>query len=108
MAFQLNPDDMSNYNTARTECVRILANPSIKKRMRDILEREGFNDNVVDSRLMDIIINGRNQDSNVAIKEYNNLQKRISSGLTPVLVPLDDEKRLGMNKALEYLMSKKK
>ena len=73
--------------------------------MRQLLQDSGFNDEVVDARINEIIINGSNKDSNVAIKTYNELMKRVD-GDKPNVVIVNTDKKVEFNKALEYLKKK--
>lgn len=52
--------------------------PHIKKYMWILLKWEGFNHNIIDSRLLWIIKNGEDKDAISAIKEYNKLLDRIT------------------------------
>lgn len=103
LAYGLDYLDRTTYNTASVSSHDLLRNPKIKTMMREILDDEGFNDEVVDARHMDIIINGRNQDSNTAIKEYNNLRKRIDNTPQNNIVLLDPSKKQSLSKAIESL-----
>ena len=104
LAYGYDLSKSNEYLIAGVGASENLKKPKIKKRMRAMLEDEGFNDHVVDSRLLDIIKNGRSTDATPAIKEYNNLMKRIEATTTVVIV--DQDKKGSLNKALEYLKKK--
>ncbi len=103
-AYELNCENEKEYNIGKVEGSTNLTKPNIRARMRQILEEEGLNDEVVDARLLDIIKNSSAQHANVAIKEYNTLKKRIDSGASVVIINTD--KKETFNKALEYLKNK--
>lgn len=56
---------------------RLRRNAKIQERCRQLLN-EFMNDQVIDARLTEIIINGRDEHSINAIKEYNKLKARIT------------------------------
>lgn len=103
-AYQLDCDDENKYNIASVEGKSNLRKPSIRERMKQMLNDEGLNDEVVDARLLDIIKNSSAQHANVAIKEYNTLKKRIDNSANVVVINTD--KKQVFNKALEYLKKK--
>ncbi len=55
---------------------RLLRNVKVDKRVRDLLV-EMMDDKVIDARLIEIIMNGKDQDAINAIKEFNKLRQRI-------------------------------
>ena len=55
---------------------RLLRNVKIDERITKLLN-EMMNDDVIDARLTEIALNGKDQDSINAIKEYNKLKQRI-------------------------------
>lgn len=71
----------STYQKAYDYCSkagsRLRRNGKIQKRCRDLLN-ELMLDDVIDARLIDIILKGANSDSISAIKEYNKLKQRIT------------------------------
>lgn len=96
----------SQYNHASVNSHDLLRNTKIKKRMRELLEDNGFNDQVVDARLTEIIKDASPKDSNMAIKTYNELQKRIDTNNNFIIV--DGKKKGELNKALDYLHDRRK
>lgn len=104
-AYGLNIKKKEDYNTASSCASKLLKIAKIRDRMREILVETGFNDEIVDARLINIVTEGSNKDSNQAIKTYNELTKRIDK--VAFLVPVDMEKKEELNKALEFLHNKK-
>ena len=104
LAFGIEIKDKKRYQVAQVSASELLLKPIIKKRMRKILYENGFNNDVVDSRLFDIVKTASPKDSNVAIKTFNELQKRIETTTNVVIV--DQDKKGSLNKALEYLNKK--
>lgn len=64
------------YDTCASAGSRLLRNVKVDKRVR-VLLNEMLNDEVIDARLMEIILNGKDQDSIKAIMEANKLKQRI-------------------------------
>lgn len=105
-AYKLNIRKKEDYETASSCSSRLLRNVKVKDRMRQLIIEAGFNDEVVDARLVEIVTEGSNKDSNVAIKTYNELTKRIDK--VGFLIPVDMEKKEELNKALEFLHTARK
>ncbi len=63
-------------NTCAVNASRLLRNAKIDKRIRALLN-ELMTTEVVDARLVEIIMKGEDKDSIQAIKEYNKLKQRI-------------------------------
>lgn len=80
-AYGLDPEDKKQYNTCSVMGLYNLRNAKIKEMMRQVLDDNGLNDEVVDARLLDIIKNAQAKDSVSAIKEYNSLKKRIDNNI---------------------------
>lgn len=93
------------YASASVLSHELLRNIKVKKRMREMIIDSGFNDEIVDQRLSEIITGGADKDSNVAIKTYNELTKRIDTN--PQFIMVDVKKKDSLNKALEYLHGNK-
>ena len=87
-------DDLPSEKTKRAECIkestykryydlcssygsRLRRNDKIQTRCRELLNAFMI-DNVIDARLTEIILKGKDQDSINAIKEYNKLKQRIT------------------------------
>lgn len=64
------------YDLCSSYGSKLRRSEKIQKRCRDLLN-EFMNDAVIDARLTEIIINGRDEHSINAIKEYNKLKQRI-------------------------------
>lgn len=67
-----------DYNTCGVESCVYLKKPKIKEYMADLLVEAGYMDETVDSRLRQIIFDGKDEHSVQAIKEYNKLKQRIT------------------------------
>lgn len=65
-----------NYDLCSQYGSRLRRNEKIQKRSRELLN-QFMNDEVIDSRLTEIIISGEDSDSLRAISEYNKLKQRI-------------------------------
>lgn len=67
------------YLTARVEASKLLTKPNILKRIDEIFEESGLNDQYVDKQLAKLIIQDADFKTKLgAIKEYNALQQRIA------------------------------
>lgn len=78
-AYNLDPNDQKDYNSARHSATLLLKNVSICKLINDALEADGLNDIHIDKRLLFLI--NQNEDKGTAlgaIKEYNKLKQRIT------------------------------
>lgn len=62
--------------TCRANASRLLTNDNIIKRVRQLLN-ELMTDDVIDARLIEIIVKGNDADSLRALQEYNKLKQRI-------------------------------
>lgn len=70
------------YNTARATVSEILTNPNILKRINELLEADGFNDQFVDKQIKFLMTQNADFGSKLgAIKEYNKLKARIKDKL---------------------------
>ena len=94
-------DAKKDYKSIAVMASNQLNKISIKLRCKELLDENGLNDSVVDARLLEIIKDGADSDSNRAIKEYNTLKKRVENNTN--IVVIDGEKKKKLNKALEYL-----
>lgn len=65
-------------NMCAVEGSRLLRNPKIKQYIKQLIEREGLNDEVVDFELLEIIKGFDPKAKIAAIREYNKLKKRIT------------------------------
>lgn len=77
-AFDKDHKNPKHYNMAGVEGHKLLKNPKIKERMGELLEEYGFRDEVVDSRLIQIIKFGDDDDAMKGIREYNSLKNRVN------------------------------
>lgn len=99
--------DMKNKKDANTSGVlshRLLKKVKIRAFMKQTLEDAGFNDEIVDSRLLDVIIKGEDKHSVVAIREYNKLQSRIEEKVKHSF----DKSNLLTEEQLQELLTRKK
>lgn len=76
-AFDRNFQEKGVYNTCCVEANRLLRNPKILKRLDEIFEARGLNDQFVDKQLEKLITQDADFKSKIqAIKEYNSMKKR--------------------------------
>lgn len=72
--------ESSTYSKFENICAvcssKLLRNAKVDKRVRELLN-DMLTDHVVDARLIEIIMNGKDTDSIAAIKEFNKLKQRI-------------------------------
>ncbi|HDY68423.1 hypothetical protein LCGC14_3050130 [marine sediment metagenome] len=100
-AYNRDIKDKKVYNICSVNALTCLRNSKIKEYIATVLEESGFNDHIVDAKLLDILKNGDNKESLGAIKEYNNLRARITQKhelINPVNITVtrgDDTKRSG-------------
>lgn len=67
------------YNVARASSSQILANVNVSQRISELLEKNGLNDEAVDSQLLFVIRQCSDLSAKVAaIREYNQLKARIT------------------------------
>ena len=81
-AYNIDVSKPGAYASARTKAYQLLTNGDILKHIDSLLDLRGLNDQFVDKQLEFVIT--QNADLKVkvsAIKEYNNLKKRITSKL---------------------------
>lgn len=82
------------YDLCSSYGSRLRRNDKIQAKCRELLN-EFMNDQVIDARLTEIIINGKDEHSINAIKEYNKLKQRIvekkdiTSGGKPITINFD-------------------
>jgi hypothetical protein len=77
-AYGLDQSNEKDYHNARVSSSNLLANLSIKVRMNEILQAQGFNNEFIDSQLLYLV--KQNEDLSTkrgAINDYNKLQQRI-------------------------------
>jgi hypothetical protein len=79
------------YNSAKSSAFNLLTNTDILKRIDELIELKGLNDSFVDKQLCKLV----NQDADFkvklgAIKEYNELMKRIKKQLDITVSKLDE------------------
>lgn len=68
-----------NYDSIRAASARLLINPNVIKRLNELLDDSGFNDENVDKQLLFLINQGADFRSKLgALKEYNKLKQRIT------------------------------
>jgi len=66
-----------NYNTAKVESSKILTKPNITRKIKEIMEENGFNDVFVDLELYKMIVQDKNPMAKLkAISEYNKITRR--------------------------------
>jgi phage terminase small subunit len=65
-------------NMCAVEAHRLLRTPKIIERVRDIKSTHVEDDKIIDSRMMDIIQNGKDTDALAAIKHRNDLKQRVT------------------------------
>jgi phage terminase small subunit len=71
--------DQEGYNSARTQVSVLLTNHNICKRIAELLDHEGLNDQFVDKQLLFLITQHDEPHAKLgAIKEYNKLKQRIT------------------------------
>jgi len=74
----IQPSDYSRiYNTCSVEATKLLRIPKIIARIKELKATWIDDDKVVDSRMMDIIQNGKDTDALAAIKHRNELKQRV-------------------------------
>ncbi len=77
------------YNTARVGASQLLTNTNVLKRIDELLNLDGFNDQAVDKQLKFLVSQNTDFGSKVAaIREYNKLKSRITEK-TEALVTAD-------------------
>lgn len=64
------------YLVCKANGSRLMTSPGVKQ-MIDVYLMEQFNDTTADTRLQEILIGGKDQDSMQAIKHYNELKGRV-------------------------------
>lgn len=85
----------AQYDTARNEASVTLAKPCILKRIHDLLDKAGWNDDTVDSALLYVILQMDELPSKVAaIREYNKLKKRTDDAPKGTTILIADEKKI--------------
>lgn len=73
-------DLKKHYNTAKVNASQLLTKTNILNRINEIFESRGLNDQFVDKQLEKLITQDADFKTKVsAIKEYNQLKKRISN-----------------------------
>lgn len=81
-AYNIPPD---GYNAARVSASDLLTNPNICRRINDLLDSAGLNDEFVDKQLLFLITqNADLSQKNAAIREYNKLKSRITERIEDV------------------------
>jgi len=90
-----NPKRVGNwYNTAKASAWENLTKPDILLRINELLELRGLNDPFVDKQLELLITQNADFRAKIAaIKEYNQLKKRIKLGFdkdNPLFIQLSD------------------
>lgn len=74
----ITPSDYDRmYNLCSVEAHRLLRKPKILERIQAIKSTWVEDDKIIDSRLMDIIQNGKDTDALAAIKHRNELKQRV-------------------------------
>lgn len=68
-------------NMCAVEANRLLRNPKIIERVRDIKSTWFEDDKIIDTRIMDIIQRGKDTDAIAAIKHRNELKQRVTKKL---------------------------
>lgn len=77
-AYGIDTNRPGAYNGARASASQLLTNPNILKRIDELLEVNGLNDQAVDKELAFVIMQKADLSSKVAaIREYNKLKTRI-------------------------------
>lgn len=86
------------YKTACATASEILTNPKVCRRINELLEADGLNDNFVDKQLLFVITQHYDTKSKVAaIKEYNKLKSRV-----------EDKTQVSVNFSLSDLLKQAK
>lgn len=89
----------AEYRSAQAASSRVFKRPDIKQRIKEIWMERFEDQALVDARLQEIILSGKDTDSTQAIKIYNDLKRRITkqvdvtSGGRPLGGLTDDELR---------------
>ena len=91
------------YNLCKSEGSNNLTKPNLLEYCKQLLRDTGFRDEVVNSRHLQIILDGKDSDSITAIKEYNQLKGRITKKVqtTDMGVKISDEELDKMLKKLD-------
>lgn len=97
-----------NYMVAGAAASRLLKKVKIINRINTLLEEGGFNDQNVDKQHLFLINQYGDLKSKLgAIKEYNVLKKRISSGIKLELAVSEEEREMAQNALALFLNGKK-
>lgn len=78
-AYGLDGNNPHHYSTAKCQASGLLTNRNIIKRITDLIELAGFNDQNVDKQLLLVIQQSADFNAKIsAIREYNKLKQRIT------------------------------
>lgn len=81
-AYDVDLTKKNAYNSARSSASDLLTNPSILKRINQLVELEGLNDAFVDKQLTLLITQNADLGAKASgIREYNKLKTRITDKL---------------------------
>ena len=105
LAYDYDIDDKKELSTCQSAAGENLMKPDIRFRMRELLQEEGFNDEIVDARSIDIIKNGSDKDANKAIDSYNKLVGRVQTD-TNIVIINPNKKEIFNSAAVKYLENK--
>lgn len=77
--------DQQAYQVAAASATRLLKNVKFRKYWRELLEEQGFNDDVVDSQMLTLITDPATPHMvrRAAIRDYNELKGRIIKKIAP-------------------------
>lgn len=82
-AYNIDLAKKGAYESARAKASENLTKPNICKRINDLLDEAGLNDQFVDKQLLFLINQHADFGAKVsAIKEYNKLKQRVESKMT--------------------------
>lgn len=86
-------DPKKQANTCGVEGSKLLRNPRVRRYLRLIIDESGFNDEMMDARLRQIVFEGDSRSSIMAIKQFNELRRRISPQEQPIVIDLSKRAR---------------
>lgn len=81
-AYGFDLSDKGEYNKAKSGAARLLSDANVCRRISELLDEAGLNDNFVDKQLLLVITQNADFSSKMkAINEYNKLRSRINNTL---------------------------